>query len=71
MLSYCLKCRKNRDKNTDIGDSGHRPKKIWAVLGSEFYNRSIRNKIKMYSIPNKGRFIRTLKSKVYKHMNAV
>ena len=71
MLSYCLKCRKNRDKNTDIGDYGHKPKNIWAVLGIEFYIRSIRNKIKMYSIPNKGRFIRTLKSKVYKHMNAV
>ena len=54
----------------------------WVDKGSEFYNISFKkwlkdNDIEMYSIHNKGksvvaeRFIRTLKTKIYKYMNSV
>ena len=59
-----------------------KPNKIWVDKGSEFYNASFKkwlrdNDIVMYSTNNEGksvvaeRFIRTLKSKIYKHMTSV
>ena len=58
---------------------GRKPNKIWVNKGSEFYNNSFKkwlkdNDIEMYSIHNEGksvvaeRFIRTLKTKIYKYM---
>ena len=60
--------------------SNRKPNKIWVDKGGEFYNRSMklwleRNDIGMYSTHNEGksvvaeRFIRTLKNKIYKHVN--
>ena len=65
-----------------LDSSGRKPIKIWVDQGSEFYNISfkkwlIENHIKMYSTYNEGksvvaeRLIRTLKTKIYKHMTAV
>ena len=62
--------------------SGRKPNKIWIDKGSEFYNSSFKkwlkgNDIEMYSIHNEGkfvvaeRFIRTLKTKIYKYMTSV
>ena len=59
-----------------------KPNKIWVDKGSEFYNNSFKkwlkdNDIEMYSIHNEGksvvaeRFIRTLKTKIYKYMTSV
>ena len=59
-----------------------KPNKIWVDKGSEFYNTFIKkwlknNDIEMYSIHNEGksvvaeRFIRTLKTKIYKYMTSV
>ena len=59
-----------------------KPNKIWVDKGSEFYNASFKkwlqdNDIVMYSTNNEGksvvaeRFIRTLKSKIYKHMTSI
>ena len=59
-----------------------KPNKIWVDKGSEFYNQSFKdflkiNNIEMYSPFNGGksvvseRFIRTLKNKIYKHMAAI
>ena len=56
--------------------------KIWVNKGSEFYNRSVKswipeNNIEMYSIHNEeksvvaGRYIRILKTKIYKYMTSV
>ena len=61
---------------------GRRPNKIWINQGSEFYNNSFKdflkmNNIEIYSTYNEGkcvtteRFIRTLKNKIFKHMAAV
>ena len=58
------------------------PNKIWVDQGSEFYNQSFKdflkiNNIEMYSTFNEGksvvaeRFIRTLKNKILKHMTAI
>ena len=58
---------------------GGKQNKIWVDEGSEFYNSSFKkslkdNDIEIYSIQNEGksvvaeRFIRTLKSKIYKYM---
>ena len=71
----------------DLGRSeakskGRKPNKIWVDKGSEFYNSSFKkwlkdNDIEMYSIHNEGksfvaeRFIRTLKTKIYKYMTLV
>ena len=63
-------------------DSNRKPNKIWVDKGSEFYNSSFKkwlkdNDIEMYSIHNEGksvvaeRFIRTLKTKIYKYMTSV
>ena len=61
---------------------GRKPSKIWVAQGGEFYNKLFKrflkiNSIEMYSTYNEGksvvaeRFIRTLKSKIFKHMTAV
>ena len=63
-------------------NSSRKPNKIWVEKGSEFYNVSFKkwlkdNDIVMYSTNNEGksvvaeRFIRTLKSKIYKHMTSI
>ena len=65
-----------------IISEGRKPNKIWVDQGSEFYNNSFKdflkiNNIEMYSTYNKGksviaeRFIRTLKNKIFKHMTAI
>ena len=59
-----------------------KPNKIWVDQGSEFYNQSFKdflkvNNIEMYSTFNEGksvvaeRFVRTLKNKIFKHMTAI
>ena len=61
---------------------GCKPSKIWVDEGGEFYNNLFnrllkRNNIEMYSTYNEGksvvseRFIRTLKSKIFKHVTDV
>ena len=65
-----------------LKQSNRKPNKIWVDKGSEFYNVSFKkwlqdNDIVMYSTHNEGksvvaeRFIRTLKSKVYKYMTSM
>ena len=65
-----------------LDKSGRKPNKIWVDKGSEFYNNSFKkwlkdNYIEMYSIHNEQksvvaeRFIRTLKTKIYKNMTTV
>ena len=62
-----------------LDKSRRKPNKIWVNKGSEFYNNSFKkwlkdNDIEMYLIHNEGksvdaeRFIRTLKTKIYKYM---
>ena len=61
-----------------IISEGRKPNKIWVDKGSKFYNNSfkkwLKDDIEMYSIHNEGksvvaeRFIRTLKSKIYKYI---
>ena len=70
-------------KKSEVKSKGQRkPNKIWVDQGSEFYNKSFKdvlkiNNIEMYSIYNKRksvvaeRFIRTLKNKIFKHMTAI
>ena len=59
-----------------------KPNKTWVDKGSEFYNSSSKKQLKdndteMYSIHNEGksvvaeRFIRTLKTKIYKYMTSI
>ena len=59
--------------------NGQKPNKIWVDQGSEFYNKSFKdllkmNHIEMYSTCNDEksvvaeRFIRTLKRNIFKHM---
>ena len=59
-----------------------KPNKIWVDQGSEFYNKSFKdflkiNNIEVYSTYNEGksvvaeRFIRTLKNKIFKHKTAI
>ena len=61
---------------------GRKPKKIWVDKGSEFYNQSFKdflkiNNIEMCSTYNEGksvvaeRFIKTLKNKFFKHMTTI
>ena len=75
-LSIVDAFRKTLDK------PGRKPNKIWVDKRSEFYNSSFKkwlkdNDIEMYSIHNGGksvvaeRFIRILKTKIYKHMVSV
>ena len=65
-----------------LDDSKRKPHKIWVDKGSEFYNSHFKkwlkgNSIEMYSTHNEGksvvaeRFIRTLKSKIYKYMTSI
>ena len=65
-----------------IISKGTKPNKIWVDQGSEFYNNTFKdflkiNNIEMYSTYNEGksvaaeRFIRTLKNKIFKHMTAI
>ena len=65
-----------------IISEGRKPNKTWVDQGSEFYNNSFKdflkiNNIEMYSTYNEGksfvaeRFIRTLKNKIFKHMTAI
>ena len=65
-----------------LKQSNRKPNKIWVEKGSEFYNASFKkwlqdNDIVMYSTNNEGksvvaeRFIRTLKSKIYKYMTSI
>ena len=65
-----------------LKQSNRKPNKIWVDKGSEFYNASFKkwlrdNDIVMYSTNNEGksvvaeRFIRTLKSKIYKKMTSI
>ena len=65
-----------------IISKGRKQIKIWVDQGSEFYNQSFKdflkiNNIEMYSTFNEGksvvaeRFIRTLMNKIFKHMTAI
>ena len=65
-----------------IISEGRKPNEIWVDQGSEFYNNSFKdflkiNNIEMYSIYNEGksvaaeRFIRMLKNKLFKSMTAI
>ena len=65
-----------------LSDSNRKPKKMWVNQGSEFYNKSFKdflkiNNIEMYSTYNEGKsvvaeiFIRTFKNKIFKHMTAI
>ena len=65
-----------------LSDSNRKPNKIWTDQGSEFYNNSFKdflkkNNIEIYSTYNEGksvvaeRFIRTIKTKIYKYMTAI
>ena len=65
-----------------LSDSNRKPNKIWVDQGTEFYNKPLKdflkiNNIEMYStcIEKKSvvaeRFIRTLRNKIFKHMTAI
>ena len=65
-----------------LKQSNRKPNKIWVDKGSEFYNAYFKkwlrdNNIVMYSTHNEGksvvaeRFIRMLKSKIYKYMTSI
>ena len=57
--------------------SNRKPNKIWVDKGSEFYNRSMKSWLEMYSTHNEEKsvvtekFIRTIKNKIYKHMTSI
>ena len=65
-----------------ISKGQRKPNKIWVDQGSEFYDQSLKdflkiNNIEMYSTFNESksvvaeRFIRTLKNKIFKHMTTI
>ena len=65
-----------------LKESNRKPNKIWVDKGTEYYNSTFKKLLKdndaeMYSIHNEGkfvvaeRFIRTLKTKIYKYMTSV
>ena len=65
-----------------LDESNHKPNKIWVDKGDKFYNKTMKawlekNDIEMYSTYNEGksvavqRFIRTLKSKIYKYVTSI
>ena len=67
---------------SEAKSKGRKPNKIWVDKGSKFYNSSFKKWLKdkdieMYSIHYEGksvvaeRFIRTLKTKIYKYMTLV
>ena len=80
-----IKCKKGAsivNAIQNIISEGRKPNKIWVDQGSEFFNKSFTNFLKMNNIEmyltfNKGksvvaeRVIRTLKNKMYKHMTAI
>ena len=69
-------------KRRQSQSKGCKPNKIWVDKGRKFPNSSFKkwlkdNDIEMYSIHNEGksvvaeRFIRTLKTKIYKYMTSI
>ena len=65
-----------------IISKGRKPSKTWFVQGSEFYDNSFKDFLKIdnietYSTNNEGksvvaeRFITTIKNKIFKHMTAI
>ena len=65
-----------------LKQSNKKPNKIWVDKGSEFYNAYFKKRLRdndlvMYSTHNEGksvvaeRFIRTIKSKIYKYMTSI
>ena len=79
-MNFILKQSNRRVEDTSAQHV--KPNKIWVDKGSEFYNAYFKkwlrdNNIVMYSTHNEGksvvaeRFIRTLKSKIYKYMTAI
>ena len=65
-----------------LNDSARKPNKIWVDKVSEFYNDPFRkwlkdNDTEMYSVHNERksvvaeRFIRTIKTKIYKYMTSI
>ena len=60
-----------------LNESKRNPNKIWVDKGREFYNRSMKNAVEMYSTHNEGksvvaqRFNRTLKNKIYNSMTSI
>ena len=67
---------------TILNESKHKPNKIWVDKGSEFYNKSMKswlqdNGTEMHSTHHEEksvvaeRFIRTLKTKIYKNMTEI
>ena len=72
----------NDSASSKAKSKGHKPKKICVDKGSEFYNNFFKkwlkdNDIEVYLIYNEGkpvvaeRFIRTLKTKIYKYMTSM
>ena len=70
------------DSASQSQSEGRKPNKIWVDKGSEFYNNSFKkwlkdNNTETYSTHNEGkfvvaeRFIRTLKTKIYKYMTSL
>ena len=70
------------DDSGNTKHSSRKPNKLWVDHGSEFYNNKFKsflkeNDIEMYSTFNEGksivagRFIKTLKNKIYKHMTTI
>ena len=64
-------------KKSEAESKGRRkPNKIWVDQGSEFYNKSFKDSLKINNIEMDStvvaeRFIRNLKNKVFKHMAAI
>ena len=59
-----------------LEESDRKPNKIWVQKGSEFYNSSFKkllkdNNIEVYSTHNEEKFIRTLKTKIYKYITSI
>ena len=74
--------KKILDDSGNAKHSNRKPNKTWVDQGSEFYNNKFKSFLKendteMYSTFNEGksvvaeRFIKTLKSKIYKHMTTI
>ena len=61
----------------EIISEGRKPNKIWVDQGSEFYNKSFTDFLKINNIEMYfksvivERFIKTFKNKIYKHMTAI
>ena len=81
IVNAVQKVLKESDRS-EAKSKGRKPNKIWVDKGSEFYNNSFKKWLKdkdieMYSQHNEGksvvaaRFIRTLKTKIYKYMTSI